>query len=62
MALLIIILIIWLMLYLASKGKKYRAQERTTQHRSRYQPKSVQEQDDELITVILPTINNDKPN
>lgn len=49
MALLIILLVIWLLVALARKGR-----ERTAPK------KSEQQQADELITVILPTINRDR--
>mgnify|MGYP003608745230 CR=1 FL=1 len=60
MALLIVILIIWLMLYLGRKGKVYRAEKKSMQQQARKRQKVTTKEIDELITVIIPTINNDK--
>lgn len=50
MALASIIGIIVAMVWLSNKGKKYRAE----------QNRQYREDDDRLITTILPTINNDE--
>ena len=59
MALLIIILVIWLMLYLGRQGKEYRAEKSMQRHAAKHREMTAKETD-ELITVIIPTIKNDK--
>lgn len=56
MALLILILIIVLMIYLASKGKAHREQ-REAEARRLSRKRGLT--DEELITIVLPTIRND---
>ena len=60
MALLLFILIIWLMFYLAKKGEVYREEKRNTHRQATKKRKMTEEEIDELITVIIPTIKNDK--
>lgn len=59
MALLILILIILLMIYFAGKGRAARREVNVIKHDNKQQ-RTSQEEIDELVTVILPTINHDK--
>ena len=58
MALLIVILVIGLMFYLGAKGKKYRAEKKSIYLQAKKRKPMTEEETDELITVIMPTINN----
>ena len=66
MAILIIIVIICIMIHLGNKGKVYREEKKRTKHPAEHLTSSrtkrgmSQKETDELITVILPTVNNDK--
>lgn len=66
MAILIIILIICLMIHFGEKGRVVRIEKKLARRHkeyalnSRVKKRMSREETDELITVILPTINNDK--
>jgi flagellar basal body-associated protein FliL len=56
MAITILILVVVLMIYFANNGKKYRMEKRSAKSRAQNKQRIT---DDEIVTVILPTINND---